>query len=121
MGCTPSKQVDASKEGSNGSDYDASAAEQLGKDHHTSGTPNGSSKNNSNGNVSEKNKNHKNHISPDAKATKSRPILTSSKSEKKCTQSQLDFFEMLDRKIDAGADYISEDDRASRRSWSELR
>ena len=41
---------------------DTSAAEQLGKDHHTSGTPNGSSKNNSNGNLSEKNKNNKNHI-----------------------------------------------------------
>jgi len=33
-----------------------------------------------------------------------------SKSERPFTQSQVDFFEMLDNKIDAGSDYISEQD-----------
>ncbi|XP_065068014.1 uncharacterized protein C1orf21 homolog [Rhopilema esculentum] len=120
MGCTPSKQVEASREDSNGSDHDASSCEQVLKDHHQGVGINGNSKSTSNGSFPEKNKNNKANSNSDSKTAKSRPVLTTSKTEKKCTQSQLDFFEMLDKKIEAGPDYISEDERASR-AWAEAR
>jgi len=112
MGCTLSKQVDASREDSEGSENDASKTDQGSfKDNSLNGNSNNST---SNGSFTEKSKNSKKNLNVEAKVGKGRPVLTSSKSEKKCTQSQLDFFEMLDRKIDAGPDYISEDEKVSR-------
>lgn len=120
MGCTPSKQVDASREDSNGSTHDNSNTEKSIGTKDLNAALNGNSKiNASNGNFTEKSKGKKNAAN-ESRQSKGRPVLTTSKAEKKCTQSQLDFFEMLDRKIDAGPDYASEDEKASR-AWSESR
>lgn len=108
MGCTPSKQIDASREDSDSCERESFFVDQSLKNENSNS--NGNSKNNTNGSASEKLKSNKSHSASDSKTNKSRPA----KAEKKCTQSQLDFFEVLDRKIAAGPDYASEDDRGSR-------
>eukprot|EP00794_Sanderia_malayensis_P015830 gene15830-17426_t len=105
MGCTPSKQIDASREDCDLNDCDSSFADQSSK----SEVCNSNGNSNSNGNGIDKAKT-KSSLGVDVKLQKSR----------KCTQSQLDFFEMLDKRIEEGADYTSEDERAQN-AWTEAR